>query len=64
MARRSLFVSLWSRHDNIVMPQASGALEGAKNVALEGVGHVALGFEERVLDRVMQEISEARQNKS
>ena len=61
---RSLFVSLWSRHDNIVMPQASAELAGAKNIAIEGVGHVALGFDARVLDRVMQEISEARRSRS
>ena len=61
---RALFVSLWSRHDNIVMPQSSARLENAKNVVLDGVGHVALGFDARVLDRVMQEISEARRSRS
>ena len=61
---RSLFVSLWSRHDNIVMPQSSAELAGANNRVLEGVGHVALGFDARVLDQVMQEISEARRNRS
>ncbi len=61
---RSLFVSLWSRHDNIVMPQSSAELASAKNSVLDGVGHVALGFDARVLDQVMQEISEARRSRS
>ena len=61
---RSLFVSLWSRHDNIVMPQASAELSDAKNIVVEGVGHVALGFDARVLDQVMQEISAARRSRS
>lgn len=60
---RSLFVSLWSRHDNIVMPQSSAELGGAKNIGVEGVGHVALGFDARVLDRVMQEISATRRSR-
>ena len=58
-----LLVSLWSRHDNIVMPQDSAELSHAKNVVVEGVGHVALGFDARVLDQVMQEISAARRSK-
>ncbi len=61
---RSLFVSLWSRHDNIVMPQTSAELTGAKNIAVEGVGHVALGFDTRVVDQVMREISEVRRSRS
>jgi len=61
---RALFVSLWSRHDNIVMPQASAELGDAKNMVVEGIGHVALGFDARVLDQVMQEISVARRSRS
>lgn len=60
---RSLLVSLWSRHDNIVMPQNSAELGHAKNIVVEGVGHVALGFDARVLDQVMQEISAARRSR-
>ncbi len=61
---RSLFVSLWSRHDNIVAPQASAVLPGATTIAVEGVGHVALGFDARVLDAVMAEISAVRRSRS
>ena len=61
---RRLFVSLWTRYDNIVAPQSSAVLPGATNIAMEGVGHVALGFDARVIDRVMTEISEARRSTS
>lgn len=61
---RARFVCFWSRHDNIVMPQASAELPGANNRVVEGVGHVALGFDAGVLDQVMQEISGARRNRS
>lgn len=63
-AVRSLFVNLWSRHDNIVMPQSSAELSQAKNIMVEGVGHVALGFDARVLDQVMQEINATRRSRS
>jgi len=63
-ATRSLFVSVWSRHDNIISPQDSAALAGAKNIVLDGVGHVALGFDTRVLEEVMKEISAARRSRS
>jgi triacylglycerol esterase/lipase EstA (alpha/beta hydrolase family) len=35
-------VSVWSRHDSMVAPQASSELEGAENVRLVGIGHNAL----------------------
>ncbi|GAC1414128.1 MAG: alpha/beta fold hydrolase [Burkholderiaceae bacterium] len=53
-------VSIYSRHDNIVAPQSSSHLYGAKNVAFCGVGHVALGADPAVLDAVMHEIATAR----
>jgi CheY-like chemotaxis protein/predicted alpha/beta hydrolase family esterase len=54
--RRALVTSIFSHHDNIVAPQTSSVLEGARNIALGGVGHVALGCNERVLDTVMAEL--------
>ena len=57
---RSLIISIYSHHDNIVSPQTSSFLEGARNIAFGGVGHVALGRNRRVLARVMQEIAQAR----
>ena len=35
-------LSIYSRHDNMVFPQASSRLEGARAVAVSGVGHIDL----------------------
>ncbi len=56
-AIRALFVSVWSHHDNIVAPQDSSFLPGARNLAFSGVGHVALGADARILRTVMDEIA-------
>lgn len=55
-ATRALITSIWSHHDNIVAPQDSGHLAGARNHALGGVGHVALGRNRRVLAAVLAEL--------
>jgi pimeloyl-ACP methyl ester carboxylesterase len=34
--------SIWSRHDSMVIPQASAVLANARNLAIVGVGHNAL----------------------
>lgn len=49
-------VSIWSRHDSMVAPQASSVLACAENVALFGVGHNAMLGDERVLERVFREV--------
>ena len=53
---RALFVSLYTHHDNIVAPQTSSVLPGARNLAFGGIGHVAMGSNGRILDAVMGEI--------
>jgi triacylglycerol lipase len=53
---RALFVSLYSHHDNIVSPQTSSALPGAKNVEFHGIGHVALALHPAVQARVIEEV--------
>jgi triacylglycerol lipase len=53
---RALFVSLYSHHDNIVSPQTSSALSGAKNVEFHGIGHVALGLHQAVQATVIKEV--------
>ncbi|QGZ43306.1 alpha/beta hydrolase family protein [Pseudoduganella flava] len=53
---RALITSIWSWHDNIIAPQTSSRLDGAKNIAFAGIGHVALGSDPRVLCRVLDEI--------
>ncbi len=64
LAERERVLSIWSRHDNIVAPQVAAVLPGAENVALDLIGHVALGFDPAVLDRVMQEITSIRRSRS
>lgn len=63
-ARRSLFVSIYSRHDNIVAPQSSALLPGATNIDLDFIGHVALGFDARVREIALAQISAIRRNRS
>ena len=52
--------SIWSRHDSLVAPQASGELACAENVAVIGVGHNALLGDREVGDVVVRAITEAR----
>lgn len=54
---RALFTSLYTHHDNIVAPQTSSHLPGARNIAFGGVGHVAMGRNRGVLERLMSEIA-------
>ena len=54
---RALFTSIYSHHDNIVAPQDSARLPGARNSAYAGLGHVALASDPRVLRQVLSEIT-------
>lgn len=51
-----LIVSIYSHHDNIISPQTSSHLEGARNIELNGIGHVELGFAPDVQAMVIREI--------
>ncbi len=53
--------SIWSRHDSMVLPQASSVLACAENIALTGVAHNALVSDHRVLRVVVAEIDKANQ---
>ena len=55
-AVRTLFVSIYSHHDNIISPQTSSHLTGARNIALHGIGHVALALHPKVQTIVIDEI--------
>lgn len=55
--RRAMLTSIWSRHDNIVAPQSSAHLPGAHNLVFDGVGHVALAFDEQVRLAVLRQIT-------
>lgn len=59
-AVRARITSLYSHHDNIIAPQTSSVLPGARNLAFGGVGHVALGHNRRVLAAVMSELDAQR----
>lgn len=50
-------LSIWSRHDSMVAPQASAELAGARNVALVGIGHNALLNDADVMTRVAEAIA-------
>lgn len=56
-----LFVSIYSHHDNIISPQTSSHLEGAKNVEFHAIGHVALALHPLVQAHVIREIRAASQ---
>ena len=58
VARRALITSLYSHHDNIVAPQTSAVLDGARNIAFAGIGHVAMGRSPSVLQCVLTEIAD------
>ena len=53
-------ISIWSRHDSLVAPQASSELACAENLAVVGVGHNALLADREVGDVVVRSITEAR----
>jgi pimeloyl-ACP methyl ester carboxylesterase len=54
--------SIWSRHDSMVMPQASSVLACAENVAVIGIAHNALVWDRNVMELVAREVrrSDAR----
>lgn len=54
--QRSIITSIYSHHDNIVAPQDSSQLPGARHVAVGAIGHVALGRHPLILRRVLEEI--------
>ncbi len=58
--RYALFVSIFSHHDNIIAPQTSAHLDGARNIALHGIGHVALALNPLVQKLVIDEIIATR----
>lgn len=49
--------SIYALHDNLVAPQDSAVLPNAKNIALAGVGHLALGFSPRVHALLRRELA-------
>lgn len=58
---RSLFVSIYSHHDNIIAPQTSSFLPDAKNIEFHGIGHVALALNPVIQACVLEEIRQVNQ---
>ena len=54
--QRTLFSSIYSVHDNIVAPQDSSDLPGARNLVFGAIGHVALGRHPQIVRCALQEI--------
>lgn len=54
-----LFVNIYSHHDNIVSPQTSSRLPGAKNIEFRAIGHVALAMNPEIQAQVIGEILDA-----
>lgn len=52
-------LSLYTAHDNLVAPQASSQLAWARNVAIHGVGHLAMLGDARVHREVLGALAEA-----
>ena len=63
-AVRALITSIYTHQDNIVSPQTSSCLAGARQIAFGGIGHVALGRNRRVLDCVMAELAALRRGQA
>ena len=50
-------VSVYSRHDNYVMPQDSSLLDGAKVVPLAGIGHLEMAFSPAIERLLLAELA-------
>lgn len=57
--QRKLFSSIYSVHDNIIAPQNSSDLPGARNVVFGAIGHVALGRHPEIMRCALSEIKTA-----
>jgi pimeloyl-ACP methyl ester carboxylesterase len=49
-------VSVFSYQDNVVLPQESSVLAGAKVVRLSGMGHISMPFSRRIQEVALEEI--------
>jgi triacylglycerol esterase/lipase EstA (alpha/beta hydrolase family) len=54
--QRMLISSIYSVHDNIIAPQDSSELPGARNLVFGAIGHVALGRHPLIMRCTLQEI--------
>ncbi|NVM79219.1 triacylglycerol esterase/lipase EstA (alpha/beta hydrolase family) [Duganella sp. SG902] len=59
ITQRTLISSIYSVHDNIIAPQDSSALPGARNLVFGAIGHVALGRHPAIMQCTLREIEAA-----
>lgn len=52
--------SIYSRHDNMVLPYEHAHLDGARNIELAGSGHISLLFHRRVVRHIVDLLKEER----
>lgn len=52
------FGSVFSRHDNLVLPFDSGHMAGVRNIEISGVGHSTLLYHRRSFDAVLKLLQE------
>jgi triacylglycerol esterase/lipase EstA (alpha/beta hydrolase family) len=57
--QRNIISSIYSVHDNIIAPQDSSELSGARNVVFGAIGHVALGRHPEIMRCALAEIKTA-----
>lgn len=50
-------LSIWSAGDEVVSPQASSRLEGAREAVLPATGHIAMAFSRPILDLVVADLA-------
>ena len=53
------FTSIYSRHDNIVLPVTNARLDGADNIEFAGIGHTTLLFSPKVAQAVVAALHSA-----
>ncbi len=54
------FLSIYSRHDNLVIPYDSARMEGVRNVELKGIGHAGLLYHPEAIRILAEELTENR----
>jgi triacylglycerol esterase/lipase EstA (alpha/beta hydrolase family) len=55
--------NIWSRDDNFISPQASAHLHSARNIEVEGIGHLSMVFSKKVLGLVNSAIASGTEAK-
>jgi hypothetical protein len=53
-------ISIYSPHDNLVAPQETSRLAWARNVAIPGLGHLAILRSARLVEVLLEELRTAQ----